>query len=141
MLTKILSIIFVFIISISCSCDDDNAISCERSVEINEIAYTDAPDWKVNILESEIDGDCLRLKFGTSGCSEEGWNVRLIDADIIMKSLPVQRNIRLSVTGTGLCEVYFTKEMTFDLSEIQLDTENTINLNLKNSGDVIQYNY
>lgn len=141
MLTKTLSYLFIPIMLFSCSCDDDQSISCERSIEIDETAYETAPDWQVTIIESEIVDDCLHLKFGASGCSDKGWNVRLIDADVILKSLPVQRNIRLSVTGTGLCDAYITKEMTFDLSQTQLQTENTINFNLKNSEEVIEYHY
>lgn len=125
---------------IGCNCEDDE-INCERSTLVDNIAFVNDPSHHVNIIETEITDDCLRIKFGTSGCSDEGWNVKLIDSEEIIYTSPAKRTVRLSVQNTGLCEAAFTKEMTFDLSVLQLNTETELTIVLDNNSAELNYVY
>lgn len=109
-------------------------------VVVNEEQFENAPSDHITILETDIEGDFLRIKFGASGCSGETWKVKLIGSQAINYSLPPQRQIRLSLENKELCEAYFTKEVTFNISAFQTGGD-VILLNFINSDTQIRYNY
>ena len=92
--------------------------------------------WK---LES-INDNCLKINFSSGGCNGDTWELKLIDSEDILESYPPQRNLRLSLKNEELCEAYITKELTFDISNLQVDG-NKVQLNLTNSDKNILYEY
>jgi len=68
------------------------------------------------------------------------WELKLIDSESILKFYPPQRNIRLSLKNEELCQAIITKEMSFDVTGLQVDG-NTVLLNSTNSDDQILYEY
>lgn len=121
--------------------EDDYESNCDQAILISADEYENAPNGFLNISSLEIDGDCLLINFSSSGCSGSSWIIQLIDADVILESYPVQRNLRLSLKNDEACAAVITKEISFDISELQLSGENPIKLNLVNSGDQILYEY
>jgi hypothetical protein len=142
---------YILIISIllvgffSCNNDDDNgntnAENCDFDILINADLYENAPNDQLSIIDLEINGNCLQITFSASGCNGNTWEVKLIDSEQIMESLPVQRNLRLSLENNEDCTAVPTKTLTFDISELQILDDNQINLNITNSGDQILYEY
>lgn len=133
---------FLFCISfISCEKDDDNnSIDYNQEVIISAILYRTAPNDFLKINDAVLTDDYLKINFSSSGCSGESWDVKLIDADVILESYPPQRNLRLSLKNEEFCEAYITKEITFDISELQIDG-NQVLLNINNFESQILYEY
>ncbi|QGY42980.1 hypothetical protein GM418_04695 [Maribellus comscasis] len=113
---------------------------CEQSVIISEDQYISAPDDQLTIISAELNNNCLKINFASSGCSGSSWEVKLIDSGVVLYSNPPQRNLRLSLKNQELCDAYIGKEITFDVRGLQVNG-NKVLLNLTNSGDQILYEY
>jgi hypothetical protein len=89
---------------------------------------------------AEIKGDSLALtiQYG-GGCGNIELN--LIDADVILESYPVQRNIRLSLKDEDPCKKLVIKEISFDIVPIRVDGDNTVILNLQGWDGQLTYQY
>lgn len=141
-----LQLVFLLLISpllLSQSCESetiDPNPDCPERVEISSKLYAEAPSDELSILSAVISGDCLEIEFTASGCDGSAWEIKLIDADVIMESYPVQRNIRISLKNQEECDAVITKELSFDISPLQLDYDKIL-LNLTNSGDQLLYEY
>ncbi len=138
-LSLVLGTIFVCLSFTSCE-KDDNTISCDKQVVISADEYQSAPNDHLTINSLELNKDCLTINFSSGGCSGDTWELKLIDAEVILLSIPPQRSLRLSLKNEELCEAYITKEIAFDISKLQLDG-NKVLLNMTNSGDQILYEY
>jgi len=140
-LKMIIGLIIIAITIISCNDENDNQPSnCDKDVLISADLYKNAPDDQLTINKVEIVGDCLKISFAASGCSGKSWEVKLIDAGMIFYSNPPQRPLRLSLKNEELCAAVIGKEMTFDISQLQVNG-NRVLLNITNSGDQILYKY
>ncbi len=144
MLVKTLQFIPIIVFGLVftfCSKNDDNDFSlCGDQVIVSAVEYVSAPDDLLTIISAEITGDCLKIKYSSSGCDGSTWELKLIDSGMILESNPPQRNLRLSMKNDELCDAYFEKEISFDISNLQV-SGNQVLLNLTNSGDQLTYNY
>lgn len=125
------------------SCDkksDTQPLTCDQQVIVSELEYTTAPSDQLSITSVELNDNCLKIKFGSSGCSGDTWEVKLIDSGVILYSNPPQRNLRLSLKNQEICSAYIGKEMTFDVKNLQ-SSGNKVLLNIVNSGTQILYEY
>lgn len=136
----ILSVIILSLITFQFCNKDDNSINCDKQVVISSDEYDSAPNDQLTINNLELNDDCLKINFSSSGCSGETWQLKLIDSEVVLYSNPPQRNLRLSLKNEELCEAYITKELTFDVKELQVNG-NQILLNITNSDDQILYEY
>jgi len=144
MKNKFLIVFFIFLFS-HFACDkedgnDKNPTNCERTTIISSELYASAPDDALTINSLEIDGDCLKINFSSSGCDGDSWEFKLIDSGNILESFPPQRNLRLSLKNNELCDAYFSRELTFDISNLRVDGKQ-VKLNLTNSDKSILYKY
>lgn len=145
---KLILMFAVIFTSHSCTdCDDDNGSQpqCDFSTVINAELYNDTPSEVVTINPDglSITGDCLNITYSSSGCDGSTWNEVLYDSGAIMETESLQRNIRLSITNEELCNAIVTKESSFDISNLQVEGENSIILNITNSPETytIVYTY
>ncbi|WP_242206678.1 hypothetical protein [Aestuariivivens insulae] len=136
----ILSLIGIAILSCSNNNDNKNSTNCDFATIISAQQYENAPSDQLNINSLEINGNCLKINFSSGGCSGDTWVLKLIDSENILESSPPQRNLRLSLKNEELCEAYITKELTFDISNLEVDG-NKVLLNLINSDKNILYEY
>lgn len=113
---------------------------CDQNVITNQGQYKNGPDDMLTIQSAEITGDCLKIKFGAGGCDGKSWEVKLFDSGEVLYSDPPQRNIRLSLRNKEMCEAFITREISFDVSALQVNG-NRLLLNLSNSGTQIVYTY
>ena len=139
---KILFLTLIGLAVLSCSKDDDreNPIKCDLETLISTEQYATAPSEQLTINSLSINDNCLKINFSSSGCNGDTWELKLIDSEDILESNPPQRNLRLSLKNEELCEAYITKELTFDISNLQVDG-NKVQLNLTNSDKNILYEY
>lgn len=119
---------------------DNSSTVCDKSVIVDEDQYNNEPNDQLTIISAELDNDCLKINFASSGCSGSSWEVKLIDSGVILYSDPPQRNLRLSLKNQELCDAYIGKEITFDISDLRVNGDKVL-LNLTNSGDQILYEY
>ena len=132
---------FIGILVLSCSKDKDTQSNrCELETIQSAGKYITAPSDELTIESLEIEDDCLKIAFLSGGCQGDTWEVKLIDSDAILESNPPQRNLRLSLKNRETCEALIKKEITFDVSNLQVDGKK-VQLNLTNSGDKVLYEY
>jgi hypothetical protein len=139
---KILVLTIIGLIILSCSDNDDNGnlASCDFGTLVSSEQYENAPSDQLTTNSIEINYNCLNINFSSSGCNGNTWELKLIDSEGILESDPPQRNLRLSLKNEELCEAYITKELTFDITGLQVGG-NKVLLNLTNSGYNILYEY
>ena len=125
---------------IACNNDDDDSNNCDQVTIVSLEQYETAPNDQLFINTLELNGDCLKINFSSSGCDGDTWILKLIDSEIIMESNPPQRNLRLSLKNEEDCEALITRELTFDVNELRVDG-NQVLLNITNSNDQILYEY
>ena len=139
---KILILTLIGLTILSCSNDDDNdnPVNCDFETVISAEQYANAPSDQLTINSLAINYNCLKINFSASGCSGDTWELKLIDSEDILESLPPQRNLRLSLNNEEPCEAYITKELTFDISNLQVEGTQ-VQLNITNSDENILYEY
>ena len=141
---KILVFIVIGIAVLSCSKDSQKEegtnFSCSSEVLIDAEQFDNAPNDELIINTLEISGNCLKINFSSNGCNGEEWELKLIDSDAIALSYPPQRHLRLSLKNNELCEAHVTKELFFDISDLQVSGDN-VYLNFTNSDSGILYQY
>ncbi|SHI42972.1 hypothetical protein SAMN04487911_10244 [Arenibacter nanhaiticus] len=139
---RILFLTIIVLTNLSCSNNDDHGKqnNCDFEVMISAKHYVNAPSGRLTINSLEIIDHCLQINFSSGGCSGDTWELKLIDSEDILESFPPQRNLRLSLKNEELCEAYITKELTFDISNLQVEG-NKVQLNITNSDQSIIYEY
>ncbi|WP_445712256.1 hypothetical protein [Flavobacterium sp.] len=125
---------------LACNDDDDSTGSCNMTTVISSQQYANEPSGELTINHLEINGDCLKINFSSNGCNGDTWVVKLIDSEEILESNPAQRELRLSLKNDEDCGVSITKELTFDISNLQLEG-NQVVLNILNPNHRILYEY
>ena len=146
---KIIFIFFILLTSVlainSCCEDTENneingvcgTTNCDSWVIIDDSLFQNAPNDHVDILDMSIEGDCLKVKFASSGCSGDTWEVLLIGKKEWLYSNPPSKELRLSLKNSELCEAYITKEISFDIRE--LHQTDSVKLILSNYDEWILY--
>lgn len=136
---------FILLSLFSCNQDDTSGLPteaiCDYTSLLSEDQYVNAAADELEILSLEIQGDCLQITFAASGCDGNSWDFKLIDSEQIMESLPIQRNVRLSLSNNEECLAVISKTATFDLTPLQVVNENEVYLNIINSDEQILYEY
>lgn len=125
------------------TCDRDNndiSINCEKQVVISAHEYNTAPNDQLEVHKLELNEDCLKINFSSSGCNGDTWVLKLIDSEVILESNPPQRNLRLSLNNDELCDAYITKDIIVEINDLQVEG-NKVLLNLTNSDLQILYEY
>jgi len=113
--------------------------NCDQDVIISETEYANAPNSPFTIISMQILDNCLKIKFGASGCSGSTWVVKLIDEGTLAYTYPASRTLRLSLDNQEMCDAYFGKEISFNIEDLQVQNENRLMLNI--SGNFILYEY
>jgi len=113
--------------------------NCDKDVIISQREYENTQNQRVAIIDMKIVDDCLRIKFGSSGCDGRSWIVELIDLGTIAESFPCQRFLRLSLDNKESCTAYITKEISFNIKDLQLQGYNRVLLNVWDKTILYEY--
>jgi len=136
------SLLFLYIaIFSSCGSSDDPAETCGPEVVISGELFVTANTELLDIINININEDCLELTLGSSGCDGERWEVNLIDAEVILESFPVQRNVVISIFNDEECDAYFMRDYFFDIAQLRVGDSGTVVLNVSNTGEQVSYTY
>ena len=73
-----------------------------------------------SLAAATVEGLCLTVQIGASGCSSDGWTLDLLTDGSVAESFPTQTSARLvfddQVPGGVTCQAFFTETFSFDLS-------------------------
>ncbi|PQJ80025.1 hypothetical protein [Polaribacter porphyrae] len=137
-LKNLLILIASVFLFISCDEKDDAIISEDESVIINNDLYKETLTNNYTITDVKLNENTLTIKISSSGCDGNSWKALLVDANEILESNPVQRNIKLSFNNKEACLAVFEKEFTFDISILKKGFSE-VNLNLEGWNSQINY--
>ncbi|WP_103071737.1 hypothetical protein [Aquimarina sediminis] len=143
---KILFIKFIIIIvlgSTFTNCnkgDDESSTASKEQVIVDPNDYNIAPTDNLTINSMKIEGHILKINYSSSGCSGDSWVIKLIDSGTVFESDPPRRDLVLSLKNKEMCEAYITKEISFDISKLQVEG-NRVKLYITNTKDEILYQY
>ncbi|TXD53474.1 MULTISPECIES: hypothetical protein [unclassified Polaribacter] len=104
--------IFLYMLLISLSCSDSDAVNfdlCNECVIIDNTLYNSAKTANFTINNVLLNEDFLTIKIGASGCSGNSWKATLVDANQILESNPIQRNISVIFENNEACLAFFEK--------------------------------
>lgn len=145
-----LIIIVLLVMIVSCNGDDEISATCELTTLISSEEYQNAPSDELTIINLEISDDCLTINFRAGGCNGKSWEYKLIDSDnidfLVTTDEPstgqlAQRNLRLSLKNVEDCEAVITKAASFDISNLRIEGENSVELIVVNGIFPVTYEY
>lgn len=122
----------------SCDEEDVNDNFENESVIIDNNLYKQTGTNTYRISDVQLNGNNLTIKISSSGCDSNSWKAILVDANVILESSPIQRNIKLSLKNDKACLAVFQKEFTFDISILK-ENFDSLFLNLEGWDSQILY--
>ncbi|WP_282136540.1 hypothetical protein [Seonamhaeicola maritimus] len=140
-------VLFFFIIIFSflnTQCEEDVIIDdllCDFTTVIDETKYANLSSDNFTFVNAEIEGDCLSIEIGASGCDGSTWKFELIDSGDVAESSPEQRYLKLDFNNDELCDAYFESTFTFDLNPVKVQGSNKIILHLDGLDESLEYSY
>ena len=131
----------MLVLVLSCNSNDDNSVpACDASVILSNFQFINADTNIFDINSVTLSGDCLIANISASGCDGASWVLKLIDSEDILESDPPQRNLRLTFLNQEACLAFITTEISFDISDLQVDG-GQVQLNLVNTSESLLYSY
>ena len=136
---KIFFIAFLNILFLACSASDTKDLNlCNKCVIIDNAIYNNTTTTNYTINNVTLSGDILTIKIAASGCSGNSWSATLIDANEVLESFPIQRNIKVHFKNTEACLAFFEKEFVFNIKKLK-ENKSEIILNLEGWHSQINY--
>ena len=137
--------------------EDDGQTGCDQDVIISQTEFESRNTLRspLNITDMKITGNCLNIKFSAGGCDGNTWVVKLIDSGIVESMDLVvtedadttqlynyQRHLLLSLDNDEEGKALITKEISFNIEDLQSQGTNKIKLNFINDPEKwILYEY
>ena len=137
-------LLFLTIFITSCEKDDcPNPIStCGNSgIITTDNVYNAITSENYTISAVALNGNCLSVTYGSSGCDASTWITNLYSTNNFFSVFPLQREAKLEVITNQLCGAVFQKTVLFDLTSFQISGQNQIPINLLGWSQQIIYNY
>ncbi|TYA74889.1 hypothetical protein [Seonamhaeicola marinus] len=143
MVKRLLFCIAVLCCLMNTQCEDDVIIDteCDFTTIVSDSKYAVASHNGLSFIEAIINDDCLTLKIGASGCDGSTWQFELIDSGAVAESLPEQRYLKLDFDNEELCDAYFERTFSFDLTPVQVQGSNKIILHIEGLENALTYSY
>ncbi|UAM98093.1 hypothetical protein K8354_17730 [Polaribacter litorisediminis] len=136
---KTLYFLFLSFVLISCDEKNDKNNIQNEAVFIDNNLYQETATNNYTITDVQLDEHLLTIKISSSGCSANSWKAILVDANEILESDPIQRNIKLSLENNEACLAVFGREFTFDITILKEEFAEVI-FNLEGWHHQIKYN-
>ena len=132
----------LLLMNTQCDEDDDMQVSdCGQAVIIDVAFFESAVSGDYELVNVDINDDCLTIEVSASGCGGETWSMVLVDSGAIAESLPVERYLKFVFTNEETCLAVFNQSRVFNLTTLRLDGTNEVILNIEGFPDVINYMY
>jgi hypothetical protein len=141
---KKLLLILTLIHILSCNSEDDNSTienNCDFTSEIIlEEDFNAINTSNYAIIEVELNGDCLEMRFGASGCGTDLWEENLYSTDAFYNVFLLQRDVKIELINDE-CLAVFQKTVSFDLTPFQIEGQSDLSLNITGWNEQITYGY
>ena len=124
----------------ACKKSDGNVDDCDRKVVINKTQFDEIESDDIVVSDFEIVGNCLNITVRGSGCDGSSWVVNIIDSEEVINTKPAKRKLRVTLRNNELCEAYFAKNYSFNLTDLQVQ-DNSVLLKFEETGEEILYEY
>lgn len=141
---KKIGVFFICLFVLSCNSNDEPTIKNKCNVSSEIISSEDFSAVSTSnyaITKVEIIDDCIEITFGSSGCGTELWEEHLFSVDSFYTIFPLQRDLKMKLINEELCEAYFIKTVSFDLTPLQIDGQNIVPLNIYGWNEQVSYEY
>lgn len=141
---KRIGVFFIFLFVFGCNSNDEPTIKNKCNVSSEIISSEDFSAVSTSnyaITKVEIIDDCIEITFGSSGCGTELWEEHLFSVDSFYTIFPLQRDLKMKLINEELCEAYFIKTVSFDLTPLQIDGQNIVPLNIYGWNEQVSYEY
>ncbi|MBC8305623.1 MAG: hypothetical protein H8E55_58890 [Pelagibacterales bacterium] len=142
---KKLLLFLPIILILSCNSENDNSTienNCDFTSEIIlEEDFNAINTSNYGIIEVELNGDCLEITFGSSGCGTDLWEENLYSTDTFYNVFPLQRDVKMELINDETCLAFFQKTVSFDLTPFQIDGQSDLPLNINGWNEQITYGY
>ena len=142
---KKLLLFLPIILILSCNSEGDNSTienNCDFTSEIIlEEDFNAINTSNYGIIEVELNGDCLGITFGSSGCGTDLWEENLYSTDAFYNVFPLQRDVKVELINDETCLAFFQKTVSFDLTPFQIDGQSDLPLNINGWNEQITYGY
>ncbi|MDC0622163.1 hypothetical protein OAO94_00015 [Flavobacteriaceae bacterium] len=142
---KKLLLFLPIILILSCNSENDNSTienNCDFTSEIIlEEDFNAINTSNYGIIEVELNGDCLGITFGSSGCGTDLWEENLYSIDVFYNVFPLQRDVKMELINDEACLAFFQKTVSFDLTPFQIDGQSDLPLNINGWNEQITYEY
>ena len=139
------SFVLIFLIGtllISCSTDDNPPNECDATSEVIAEDNFDAINTSnYVVLDVQLNGDCLEITIGSSGCDSNLWVLNLYSTNAFYAIYPIQRAVKIELINNQSCEAFFQKTISFDLTPFQIEKVNKVPLNIEGWNEQIVYEY
>ncbi len=125
------------------TCDDDDMAdsSCGVPVVIDNSYYEMAVSSDFELIDFNINDDCLTVDIGASGCDGETWSLVLVDSGNVAESSPEQRFLKLIFSNNETCLAVLSQTRVFNLSSLRVEGTNEILLNIEGIETPLSYMY
>ena len=141
---KKIGVFFICLFVLGCNSNDEPTIKNKCNVSSEIISSEDFSAVSTSnyaITKVEIIDDCIEITFGSSGCGTELWEEHLFSVDSFYTIFPLQRDLKMKLINEELCEAYFIKTVSFDLTPLQIDGQNIVPLNIYGWNEQVSYEY
>jgi hypothetical protein len=120
------------------NCDAPN---CDKTVTIDKVLYNNINTGNYTLSDATINGNCLEIKVGASGCDGKSWVIELVDSEVIAESDPQQRFLKLALTNNEMCTAVFVKKKSFDITSLRVRDSNKLRLMIYGLNKELIYTY
>lgn len=142
------SLLFIILFAfVSCKGDDSNCCpnpdttNCNKFLVIDETKYSQTDTSNYTITNVVLNGECLEITIGASGCDPNNWTMNFIASENVVETLPIQWYTKVELINNEECLAVFQKTDSFDLTTLQMPGANQIELNIDGWNTPILYQY
>lgn len=138
--------LFIGIFFVSCDFLDDHiknpiVTSCEESAVLDATKFPQISTGNYTISNVAVNGDCLEITVGSSGCNPNNWNMNFIGVASLTNIFPPLFQAKVELINNEACSAVFQKTVSFDLTPFQIAGQNQVQIQIQGWNTNIMYNY
>lgn len=138
--------LFLGVFFVSCDFLDDyikNPVTskCDKSAVEDAVKLNQISTSNYTITNVVLNGDCLEVTIGSSGCNPDNWTMNLVGAKSLAAVSPPHVGVKVELINNEACLAVFQKTVSFDLTDFQWVGQNQVQLNIDGWNTPILYQY
>lgn len=136
--------LLVSILILSCNSDDDtNPIesNCESQAIIDLVTFQLIQTGNYGINSVIINENCIEIKISSSGCDPNNWTMNFKTVPSTTAVSPHLFHAKVELINNEECLAVYEKTRSFDLTPLQIQGQNSIQLQIQGWNTPVIYNY